>query len=142
MIYIDTSSLMKLILPDEYSPEVDRAIAVEKAVVVSTLGELEACAQIRAKRMGGKLSPNAALKVQNKLDQLLKTNPFMRKTLAGSVFRTALVQHERSATHCRTLDRLHLAAMEELGIERLMTHDLRQAQAARELGHEVLSPGM
>jgi hypothetical protein len=41
----------------------------------------------------------------------------------------------------RTLDRLHLAAMEELGLHRLMTHDVPQAEAARVLGYAVLSPG-
>jgi len=40
--------------------------------------------------------------------------------------------------HCGTLDRLHLAAMELLGVSRLLTHDARQAQAARGLGFEVL----
>lgn len=35
-----------------------------------------------------------------------------------------------------------LAAMEELGIKRLMTHDLRQVEAARELGYAVDSPGL
>ena len=41
-----------------------------------------------------------------------------------------------------SLDRLHLAAMEELRISRLMTHDARQAEAAWELGYEVISPGL
>jgi hypothetical protein len=40
--------------------------------------------------------------------------------------------------HCGTLDRLHLAAMELLGISRLLTHDNCQAQAARGLGFEVV----
>jgi hypothetical protein len=41
----------------------------------------------------------------------------------------------------RTLDRLHLAAMEELGLHRLMTHDGPQAKAAAARGYAVLSPG-
>jgi predicted nucleic acid-binding protein len=36
---------------------------------------------------------------------------------------------------------LHLAAMEELKISRLMTHDERQAKAAVEAGFEVVRPG-
>jgi len=31
--------------------------------------------------------------------------------------------------------------MEELGVRRLMTHDGTQAEAARELGYEVVTPG-
>jgi hypothetical protein len=36
---------------------------------------------------------------------------------------------------------LHLAAMEELKISRLMTHDESQAQAAMEAGFKVVRPG-
>lgn len=58
------------------------------------------------------------------------------------VFQTAVGQHQKTLTRCRTLDRLHLATVQELGITRLMTHDLRQTEAARELGYEVTSPGL
>jgi predicted nucleic acid-binding protein len=61
--------------------------------------------------------------------------------LPGSIFQTALRQHRNCGdTHCRSLDRLHLAAMEELGVSRLMTHDVRQARAAVEAGFEVVEP--
>ena len=43
-------------------------------------------------------------------------------------------------THCRSLDRLRLAAMQELKISRLMTHDETQAKAASEAGFEILCP--
>ena len=43
-------------------------------------------------------------------------------------------------TSC-SLDRLHLAAMEELKVSRLMTHDEGQAKAAIEAGVEVVRPG-
>jgi hypothetical protein len=40
------------------------------------------------------------------------------------VFETALRQHVGAGrTHCRTLARLHLAAMTEIDVARLMTHD-------------------
>ena len=52
------------------------------------------------------------------------------------------MRHQEAKLHCRSLDRLHLAAMEELGIKRLMTHDFRQAEAAREMGIDVVMPGV
>jgi predicted nucleic acid-binding protein len=60
----------------------------------------------------------------------------------GSVFSTAMRQ-DRTARriHCRTLDRLHLAAMEELGLRRLMTNDAAEAAGAKALGFEVVGPG-
>jgi hypothetical protein len=36
---------------------------------------------------------------------------------------------------------MHLAAMAELGIKRLMTHDQRQAHAAMAAGYQVVTPG-
>ena len=59
------------------------------------------------------------------------------------MFDVALRQHRAGGkTHCRTLDRLHLAAMEELNVRRLMTNDASQAAAARAMGLEVLTPGV
>jgi predicted nucleic acid-binding protein len=55
----------------------------------------------------------------------------------SAAVRTALARR----VHCRTLDRLHLAAMEELSLRRLMTTDTAQAAGGKALGFEVVSPG-
>ena len=57
-------------------------------------------------------------------------------------FQTALRQ-QRTARRpqCRSLDRLHLAAMEELGLRRLMTNNAAQAIGAMGLGFDVVRPG-
>lgn len=44
------------------------------------------------------------------------------------------------ARPCRTLDRLHLAVMEMLGLRRILTNDTTQGRAAVALGYEVLTP--
>jgi hypothetical protein len=44
------------------------------------------------------------------------------------------------STYCRTLDRLHLAAMQVLEVHRLLTNDDTQARAARGLGFEITRP--
>lgn len=59
-----------------------------------------------------------------------------------AIFQTALRQHRSSGSqHCRSWDRLHLAAMEELEVSRLMTHDAAQAKAAMDAGFQVIRPG-
>jgi predicted nucleic acid-binding protein len=64
------------------------------------------------------------------------------KKIPAGTWETALRQHHNSQDiHCRTSDRIHLAIMEKLGINRLMTHDTAQADAALELGFEVIRPG-
>ena len=142
MTYLDTSSLLKLFIRDEHSEAVISAIQSETAVVVSPLTELEASVQLRGLHLGGSMGSARYLRMCERLAKTMAGHPFLLRPLASRVFSTALTQHAQSSIHCRSLDRLHLAAMEELGLRRLMTHDERQAAAARELGYEVVMPGV
>ncbi|MDD5261991.1 MAG: type II toxin-antitoxin system VapC family toxin [Methylacidiphilales bacterium] len=141
MLYLDTSSLLKYLLPEPGDEAAEAAIHREEEVAVSQLAELEAAVQLRARHLGGALRPRLYHALLAKLQALDKESPFVFQALSGQVFPTALRQHRKGeSVHCRSLDRLHLAAMEELGITRLMTHDARQAMAARALGFEVITP--
>lgn len=142
MIYIDTSSLLKLVITDDHSEETDQAISRETAVIVSSLTELEAKVQCRAMLLSGKFRKARAIRLQNILLDTLSRFPFVAREMPASIFQTALQQNEKSSVHCRSLDRIHLAGMAEMKIGRLMTHDGRQAEAARELGLEVVCPGV
>ncbi len=142
MIYIDTSSLLKLVVTDDHSAAVEAAIANEENVIVSTLTELEAHVQVRARSRSGKAQAKQMRRSLEDLEEILDNLPFTIRQLSGAVFPNATKQHEQSTVHCRSLDRLHLAAMAELGLMRLMTHDVRQAEAAKELGYEVVMPGV
>jgi len=141
MIYIDTSSLLKLVLPDLQSEATRTAVLAENSVAVSALADLEARVQIRALFLGGKLSEARTQRLRDRLMEIIGCAPFSRKKLQGSLFETAITQHEASLVHCRSLDRMHLAAMAELEIKRLMTHDQRQAQVAIAAGYQVITPG-
>lgn len=69
-------------------------------------------------------------------------DPFHFRHLPAAVFSTALRQHPHpQAAYCRSLDRLHLAAMEELKLTRLITLDEVQGNAAKALHYKVLYPG-
>ncbi len=141
-VYLDTSCLLKLMLLEPESEPVRRAIATENEVVVSTLTCLEAEVTLKGEYRGGRLSTRQWAAYRRKLRELLALAPFRFATLAGGVFETAIRQNRQAAkTHCRSLDRLHLAAIEELGLQRLMTHDEDQAAAARALGYVVDRPG-
>ena len=142
LTYIDTSSLLKLFIRDEHSEAVIFAIQHETAVVVSALTELEASVQVRGLHLGGSMGSARYLRTCERLAETIAGHPFLVRSLASRVFSAAIAQHAQSSIHCRSLDRLHLAAMEELGVRRLMTHDERQAEAARELGYEVVMPGV
>ncbi len=142
MIYLDTSCLLKLMLEEPESEAVRMAVARESEVIVSALTELEAAVQLRAGWRAGEYRERRYRAYVGRLNVFRDTDPFRFRSLAGSLFQTALRQdREARRVHCRTLDRLHLAAMEELGLRRLMTTDSAQAAGGKALGFEVVSPG-
>src|SRR5207244_8074409 len=142
MIYLDTSCLLKLLLEEPESEAVRSAVAREVDVIVSSLAELEAAVQLRAGWLSGEYGETRYRAYVGRLNAFRETDPFRFRSLPGSVFSVALRQdRDTRRVHCRTLDRLHLAAMEELGLRRLMTDDGREAAGAVALGHEVVRPG-
>ncbi len=142
MLYIDSSALLKLLWQEPESEAVRDDVAREDLVIVSSLTELETHVQLTAARLAGRYGKARWERFRAKLAEFRVTDPFRFRPLPGSVFETALRQHGGAArTHCRTLDGLHLAAMTELDVARLMTHDAAQARAARALGFEAVMPG-
>jgi hypothetical protein len=126
----------------DFDELVAQLIDRESMVLVSSLTELEARIQITAAHLGGAYSSSRSRRIHSELASLLKTNPFERRTLSGDIFAAAQAQHTKHGltNFCRTLDRLHLAAMEELAVIHLVTNDLQQANAARALGFTVEIP--
>jgi predicted nucleic acid-binding protein len=136
--YIDTSCLLKILRTEPLSADVRRAIAMEPEV----MAELETLVQLKAVWTGGGFTRAQWRKLKAELALLRNQPPFEFRTLPSAVFQTALRQHRNlGGLHCRSLDRLHLAAMEVLKVSRLMTHDEGQAKAASEMGFEVVRPG-
>lgn len=133
---------MKLFILDEHLRDVTLAIYRESAVVLSPLTELESFVQLKGIHLGGGMGAARYARTLERLGETLANDPLVKHPLVNRIFSAAIAQHVVSSVHCRSLDRLHLAAMEELGIRRLMTHDVRQAEAARELGYEVVMPGL
>ncbi len=142
MIYLDTSCLLKLLLEEAESDEVSKAVADEDTVIVSSLTELEAEVQLKAAALGGEIRTSQWRQYQAQLVSIRNLDPFHFRYLPAAVFSTALKQHRHPrGAYCRSLDRLHLAAMEELNVRRLMTLDRGQASAAAALHYEVVEPG-
>jgi uncharacterized protein with PIN domain len=141
-LYLDTSCLLKLLFAEPESPKTSRLLAAEPEVVVSSLARLEALVQIQGRAAGGVLTTRSAATLARLLDQILASAPFkLVNTPAGidGVAAGQLFPFGRSV-HCRTLDRLHLAAMQALDVRRLLTNDEIQARAAAALGFEILRP--
>lgn len=142
MIYLDTSCLLKLLREEPESDAVRNAVDAEAEVVVSSLAELETEVQLKAAAIGGDIRTSQWRQYQAKLTSMRNLDPFHFRYLPAAVFSTALRQHRhRQAAYCRSLDRLHLAAMEELKLRRLITLDEIQGKAAEALDYEVTYPG-
>jgi predicted nucleic acid-binding protein len=143
LIYLDSSSLLKLLWPEPESGAVRLGVAAEDVVIISSLTELETEIQLKAAWLAGRYRAGRWRRFREKLTEFRQTEPFQFHRLGAPVFEAALRQHRAGGRiHCRTLDRLHLAAMEELRVRRLMTNDASQAEAARAMDLEVLTPGI
>jgi predicted nucleic acid-binding protein len=142
MIYLDTSCLLKLLREEPESAAVRNAVSVETEVVVSSLTELETEVQLKAAAVGGGIRARQWRQFQVRLAAMRNLDPFQFRHLPAAVFSTALRQHRHpQAAYCRSLDRLHLAAMDELKVRRLITLDQIQGKAAEALDYEVVYPG-
>ena len=142
MNYLDASCLIKLLRDEPESANVRNAVAEESEVVVSSLVELETEVQLKAAAAGGEIRTGQWRQYQAKLTAMRNFDPFYFRHLPAAVFSTALWQHRHpQAIFCRAMDRLHLAAMEELKLRRLITLDEIQGKAAAALGYEVIRPG-
>lgn len=142
MIYLDTSCLLKLLLEESESHAVREAVAREPEVIVSSLAELETVVSLKAGWLGGNYGERRYRAYLRQIDEFRALDPFRFVPLPGRVFDTAIRQQRAPrAAQCRSLDRLHLAAMEELGVRRLATNDDAQSMGAKALGFDVVTPG-
>jgi len=141
-LYFDTSCFLKLLFTEPETARVIELVAAESKLVVSTLTRLETLVQVRGREGGGTITRREGDRVRSKMEKLLADPPFESAGLSANVFRLAErdARAPRKMGHCRTLDRLHLATMEGLGLRRLLTNDAQQARAAQALGFEVVLP--
>jgi hypothetical protein len=129
-VYLDTSAIIKLIVPERESVALEAALADWPDWVSSRLAAVECRRALRRAR-----APRAA---GHRADQVLAAITLVRLDdpvlkLAETVGTPAL----------RTLDALHLATALSLGDDpdAFLTYDDRLAIAARRAGLNVLQPG-
>lgn len=139
-LYLDTSCLFKLFFREPETASVARIVSKEPVVILSELGRLEAETQLRARLVGGLLSRSRQERLSAELSRLLSLDPFTVLPFPEDGFERGRELVRRVDVHCRTLDLLHLAAMEAAGARRLFTNDAAQAKVARACGFEVTTP--
>ena len=141
-LYLDTSCMLKVFFPEPETAKTLALISAESRVVVSSLARLETLSQIHARVAGGLLSASRARRLLQRVDTVLRMAPYEPARCPADLIEIAEAQIQLilKSVYCRTLDRLHLGAMEALGVRRLLTNDDTQAAAARALGFQVVLP--
>ena len=141
-LYLDTSCLLKAFFPEPETAATVALIAREPHVIVSSLARLEALVHIHGRVAAKMLAATAARRLSERLDRVLQEEPYELVSCQPGIIEIAETQVRSvvKSAYCRTLDRLHLAAMQVLGVHRLLTNDDTQARAARGLGFETVQP--
>ena len=141
-LYLDTSCLLKVFFPEPETAATVALIAQESHVVISSLARLEALVHIHGRVAAKMISAPAARRLIQRFDQVLQAEPYELVPCPPGIIEVAETQVRPAvkSTYCRTLDRLHLATMQALGVHRLLTNDETQARAARGLGFEITLP--
>ena len=128
-LYVDSSALLKRYFDEADAAAADELLSSDPVVVTARLTMIEVRRNIaRVKR-----DADAAV---------------ARESFRGDLARMTLIELDAptcdravavaEVTGVRTLDALHLAAAQRVGVTTFLTFDLRQAQAGRTLGFSVV----
>lgn len=125
--YVDTSAALKLMVEEQESDALARA--VDEAAP-----QLVGCWLLETELR--RIAQRVPALTQEHVSQFLDGVDLYE--VPASLFREAGLL---PGADLRSLDALHLAAAVRIGVDHLLTYDLRMGSAARELGLRVLSPG-
>ena len=126
-VYLDSSAIVKLVVHEPESAALSRYLRGRRPVVASALARVEV---LRVVSSFGLPARERAHDVLNRLE-LIRINDRVL-TLAGGLLPPEL----------RSLDAIHLATASLLGrtLGKVVTYDIRMADAARALGVSVVAP--
>jgi predicted nucleic acid-binding protein len=137
-VYLDTSALVKLYMPEAFSTEVENFVAQADALVISRLSVLEwHCAMTRRLRTGT-ISENYLNTARAEFTRHLAEDYFRIVPFDDSVMIDALqVLDNAKPVPLRTLDALHLTVARRANVTLLATADRVMADAASKLNVET-----
>lgn len=129
MVYLDSSAIVKLVVPELESQALRRYLAVRDDRVASGLVRVEVFRALRRAHAGKPATMHRAEQVLKRIALVAVDEP---------VLRTAA---ELRPEQLRSLDAVHLAtALSMEGLEAVVTYDQRLRNATAEAGLNVASP--
>ena len=137
MIYVDTSLLLPVYVPEAQSEEANRILESTFPIVISDLTVAEFHVGLARKVKLGELSVAQLDETRSLFESHMQEGLLRRIALRSSHSEVAGRLASTSSIMLRTLDALHLAVAAEVGSP-IATFDTRLGDAARDLGFEVL----
>lgn len=132
-IYLDTSVLVSLYVPEKYSEAMmERLLNNKDGIIISRLAEVEFISAISMKQRLKELTAKQSKVIIALLQQHLNETMYERFYLTDEIFTQAGEYLSKSALKLRTLDALHLSAA-YLSSAPLITADKVLAEAAKKL---------
>jgi uncharacterized protein len=133
-VYVDTSALVKLYLPEPESGALDQMLGQRRDLVVSDVAVTEVASAIGRRIREGALSVETATQVYRQLLSDVDDHYFVRHTVGADTHREAERLLLSSRVALRTLDALHLALAIQAAARSVATFDRQMATAAAALG--------
>jgi predicted nucleic acid-binding protein len=135
-VYLDTSALVKLYVPEPWSDDLEAALVGRRDLLVSELAITELTSSLARRGREGDLSLADARRVYRRMLRDLAGGEFRRVDLTPAAHREAerLLMGLGAGSPFRAADALHLALVNLLGAGVLVTFDRRMSNAAEALG--------
>jgi predicted nucleic acid-binding protein len=137
LIYVDTSLLLPIYVPEVNSEKANRAIEGAEELLVSDLTVAEFLVGLARKMKLAELPPERAAQIREAFEKHIAEGHLQRVEVVGAHSEAAGQLALRSPVILRTLDAIHLAVAVEHGAT-MATLDGRLSEAARAFGVEVL----
>jgi uncharacterized protein len=138
-IYLDSSALAKLYVPEPESDRLDALLRGRRDLLISELAITEVLSAVARKRRAGMLNASQTIKIRDALLADADSGFFLRLDLNPLVHRQAerLLLHVESVV-LRTLDALHVALALHGSATYIATYDARMRAAALHSGLKAL----
>jgi uncharacterized protein len=135
-VYVDTSALAKLYVPERWSDELEAVLVGRRDVMVSDIAVTELTSALTRRVRDDEVSPADARRIYQRVLRDLESGEFQRGDLTAGTHREAerLLLAVGSRTALRAADALHLALAGLLGARVFLTFDKRMSAAAEALG--------
>lgn len=137
-LYIDSSALAKLYVPEKSSDQVDSYLRGKVGLMISELAITEVLSALARRKREGQLSSDVANRIRDALLSDAESGAFARLHLDPAVHREAERLLLTTSVPFRTLDALHLALAFSGAATHLLTFDSRMREAALQSGLNVI----